>query len=142
MSHARISRALRDRVAQTAQFRCGYCLTAAVLVGTELELEHILPRSRGGKSEELNLWLACSDCNDIKSDRITGIDPATGRRVRLFNPRLQSWSRHFVWLEGGVIIAGKTAAGRATVEALRLNRAALVRSRRVWVIAGLHPPDD
>jgi 5-methylcytosine-specific restriction endonuclease McrA len=142
MNRPKISPALRERVASQAQYRCGYCLTAAFLVGTELELDHLLPRSRGGTSDELNLWLACSDCNDIKSDRVFGVDPATSRRVRLFNPRMQSWDRHFAWLEGGALIAGKTATGRATVETLRLNRAALVRSRRVWIIAGLHPPAE
>ncbi len=142
MSRAYLPAALRDRVAKQSQYRCGYCLTAAFLVGTKLELDHLLPRSRGGTSDEFNLWLACSDCNDIKSDRIFGVDPATSRRVRLYNPRMQAWNRHFVWLEGGAIIAGKTATGRATVETLRLNRAALIRSRHFWIIAGLHPPTE
>jgi hypothetical protein len=39
-------------------------------------------------------------------------------------------------------ILGLTAIGRATVEALQLNRAALVNLRRVLVKAGEHPPQD
>jgi hypothetical protein len=37
-------------------------------------------------------------------------------------------------------ILGMTAIGRATVEALQLNREALVALRRVLVRAGEHPP--
>ncbi|WP_255515627.1 hypothetical protein [aff. Roholtiella sp. LEGE 12411] len=35
---------------------------------------------------------------------------------------------------------GKTACGRATVEALRLNRSGVVNLRRLLRSANLHPP--
>src|SRR5687768_14910248 len=133
---------LRRRVAEEARHRCGYCLTPSVLIGTELEIDHLVPHSRGGETAELNLWLACAGCDDIKSDRLYATDAATMRSVRLFNPRFQSWPRHFEWLEGGVLIGGRTASGRATVALLRLNRPVLVRSRRLWSAAGLFPPSD
>ena len=38
-----------------------------------------------------------------------------------------------------MLIAGRTMAGRATVEALRLNRPALVNLRRALLAIGKHP---
>ena len=39
-------------------------------------------------------------------------------------------------------LGGQTSVGRATVEALQLNREPLVKSRQVWIAAGLPPPKD
>jgi hypothetical protein len=108
-----------------------------------LEIEHIIPRARGGSDEELNLWLSCPLCNRHKADRTEGRDPLTGANVPLFNPRTQVWSEHFSWSHDGTRIVGKTETGRATVTALHLDNdpdALLVRS--YWVSAGWHPPDD
>jgi len=49
---------------------------------------------------------------------------------------------HFRWDEGGRLIRGRTAIGRATEAALRLNRAELVEARGFWIEAGWHPPAD
>lgn len=70
------------------------------------------------------------------------IDPLTGRRVKLFNPRRQQWTRHFTWSADGARIIGLTACGRATVDALQLNNVFSVTVRREWVKAGWHPPED
>ncbi len=107
-----------------------------------MELEHIVPESRGGSTTEENLWLACSLCNRHKSHRTKAEDPASGQVVALFNPRLQAWNEHFSWVEAGTCIAGLTAIGRATVQALELNRPVLVQARLKWVEAGWHPPED
>ena len=97
MSEAYISNALRHRVAVQTRHRCGYCLTSEAIVGTPMEIDHIIPQSLGGPTEEDNLWLACSLCNDHKSDRIAALDPRTGTIVRLFDPRHQVWREHFAW---------------------------------------------
>lgn len=39
-------------------------------------------------------------------------------------------------------IRGATSIGRATIVALDLNRALLVRARAYWMSAGWHPPED
>jgi hypothetical protein len=39
--------------------------------------------------------------------------------VRLFNPRIDRWSEHFVW-EGAVLV-GQTVIGRVTVAVLEIN---------------------
>ena len=44
------------------------------------------------------------------------------------------------WTNNGTAIAGTTAVGRATIEALNLNNEYIVRSRRRWVSIGWHPP--
>ena len=54
-----ISAAVRPRVAEAARFRCGYCLTAERIIGPLIEIDHLIPESRGGTSDEENLWLAC-----------------------------------------------------------------------------------
>jgi 5-methylcytosine-specific restriction endonuclease McrA len=96
----------------------------------------------GGQTEEDNLWLACSLCNDHKSDRIAALDPDTDAVVRLFDPRHQSWGEHFAWSKNSDRIEGLTPTGRATVYALNLNRPSLVKARQAWVLAGWHPPRD
>lgn len=140
MSKSYVPTWLRERVAAQALHRCGYCLTAEAVTGTPLVIEHLIPEAMGGPTEEGNLWLACSQCNLHKGDRITGWDPWTESWAPLFNPRRQVWSDHFRWSEAGDEIVGLTSIGRATVGALRLNRPLLVLARRGWVTARWHPP--
>lgn len=142
MSSAYIPKELRQLVAEQARNRCGYCLSTEAITGITMEFEHLIPRVLGGPTTEANLWLACSPCNAYKGDRISARDPETGQIVRLFNPREQIWDEHFAWVDSGVRIVGKTAIGRATASALRLNRAPLVLARQAWVKAGWHPPHD
>ncbi len=140
MSSVYIPKELHRRVAQDAGHRCGYCLSAETLTGIPLTIEHLIPNSLGGPTEVGNLWLACWSCNLSKGARISALDPKSGRSVRLFNPREQVWQEHFAWEDSGVRIRGRTAVGRATVDALHLNRPVAMDARRVWIAAGRHPP--
>ncbi len=142
MTAARLPRALRARVSTQARHRCGYCLTAEAIVGTPMEIDHIIPRALVGPTEEDNLWLACSLCNDYKGDQIAATDPLTGELVRLFDPRHQVWGEHFAWTADGDRIVGLSPIGRATAVALNLNRPSLVTARQAWVSVGWHPPPD
>lgn len=142
MSRDYIPKSLRERVAAQAGHRCGYCRTSAFLAGAIFEIDHIVPESFGGLTEEENLWLACPACNGRKGNRIAALDPITGEHVRLFDPRRQAWSQHFAWNETGDEIIGLTPTGRATVAALDLNRPVLVYARWLWVSWGRHPPED
>ena len=94
-----IPKPLREKVAEEAGRRCGYCLTAESIVGAPMEIDHIIPQSLGGLTEEENLWLACSLCNDHKGDRIAALDPVTDEIVRLFDPRRQNWNEHFALID-------------------------------------------
>ncbi len=142
MSQTHIPKDLRAKVAAQARHRCGYCLTTEAIVGTPMEMDHLIPEALGGLTEEDNLWLACSLCNDYKGRRIAALDPETGELVRLFDPRHQVWGEQFRWTEDATRIVGLTAVGRATVAALNLNRPALVLAREAWVSVGWHPPPD
>ena len=66
----------------------------------------------------------------------------TGDPVLLFHPRNQRWRDHFAWTADCTAILGLTPTGRATVEALHLNREGLVNLRRVLYAAGEHPPAE
>lgn len=142
MSRGHVPRDLRAKVAEQARYRCGYCQTQEAVVGTPMEIDHIVPESLGGPTEEGNLWLACSACNEHKGARVAALDPLTGETARLFDPRRQQWTEHFEWTAGHTRVEGRTASGRATVNALHLNRPALVRARAAWVRVGWHPPKD
>lgn len=107
-----------------------------------MEVDHIIPEVLGGLTEAENLWSACSACNDAKGSRMAAPDPASGEIVRLFDPRHQTWSDHFRWSDEADVILGLTPIGRATVQALKLNRPSLVMARQLWVSVGWHPPLD
>lgn len=143
MARKYIPVALDQRIRSDARYRCGYCLSPQHLVMARLEIEHIIPLSQSGNDDESNLWLACPICNRHKANKITGIDPESGRESSLFNPRHQVWREHFCWDESGLYLIGLTAVGRATIVALQLNEdadALMVRS--YWIEAGWHPPTD
>lgn len=137
-----ISADLRWQVARDAGHRCGYCQTDERLTGISLSIEHIHPKSRGGVSVRENLWLACRSCNEFKGLQIDGVDPETGERSSLFNPRTQRWDDHFTWDDTGETVRGVTPVDRATVAVLQLNRPLLVLARRRWVMNGWHPPSS
>ena len=88
----------------------------------------------------MNLALACQGCNNHKYNRTKARDVVSGEDVRLFHPRRDRWADHFAWTHDYTQILGLTAIGRATVDALQLNRKALVNLRRVLIEAGEHPP--
>jgi hypothetical protein len=122
--------------------RCGYCRTSSNITGQPLTVEHIIPTSRGGSSNEENLWLSCRRCNEFKGAQVEARDPETGMVVLLFNPRTQFWNEHFVWSGDGTLILGLTACGRATTAALKLNNDEIVAARKLRVGVGWHPPED
>jgi hypothetical protein len=140
MTLPQISETLRRRVRQAAHDRCGYCLSPQRFIMGVLEVEHLLPRSKGGSNEEENLWLSCSLCNRYKGAQTAATDPLTGQTTPLFNPRRDNWNAHFRWSADGASIEGLTATGRSTIEALKLNNELSVEVRRNWVRAGWHPP--
>jgi 5-methylcytosine-specific restriction endonuclease McrA len=113
-SWAEITRSVEER----AEGRCEYCGMHQALQGATFHVEHITPSSRGGNSDPANLAWCCPACNLHKSDRVEALDPGSGERVPLFNPRRDDWSEHFRW--EGFHLVGQTPVGRATV--LTLSR--------------------
>lgn len=137
---AYISAELRRRIRERFGDCCAYCQTSATLVISIFEIEHIIPQAAGGQTEFENLCLSCPTCNRYKADRLSATDPETGDEVRLFHPQHDNWNAHFIWSDDATEIIGLTAIARATIERLRLNRPQLTDVRRMWVVAGMHPP--
>ena len=71
--------------------RCSYC------GGRGETIDHIVPRSRGGKTEWDNVVLACKACNGRKADRLPG---EAGMRLRAKPYAPKGW----VWL---IVAVGK-----------------------------------
>ena len=89
-----------------------------------------------------NLAFSCQGCNQYKFTALSGVDPLTARKIKLFHPRRLRWNRHFEWSEDNLRIIGKTPTGRATVERLKLNRFGVVNLRNSLIATGNHPPPD
>lgn len=87
-----------------------------------------------------NEW-AGSGCNGRKHAKVKATDPLTGKSARLFNPRRLPWLDHFTWSGDATLIIGLTATGRATVDALQLNRQELLNLRAAFRLLKLHPPE-
>jgi|LakMenE18May11ns_1017448.scaffolds.fasta_scaffold9833941_3 hypothetical protein len=66
----KIDLAQRFRVLKRDSFRCVVCgASPSVTPGVELQVDHIVPYSRGGESIEANLQTLCLNCNQGKSNR-------------------------------------------------------------------------
>lgn len=70
----------RHRIFARDRYRCQYCGRRGTAF--DLTLDHILPKSRGGRTLAENLVTACLACNNRKSDRT----PEEARMPLLTNP--------------------------------------------------------
>ena len=71
-----ISGSIRYNVLKDAKFRCELCGVSADIKA--LEVDHIIPRNKGGTDEISNLQALCYSCNAMKRDK----DSTDFRRVR------------------------------------------------------------
>ena len=91
-------------------FACQYCNTG--FPTPELTFDHLIPRSRGGRTEWTNVLTACTRCNLSKGDRLPKecgmtlrsrpFEPTTRqlqRNGRAFPPNFlhQSWNDYLYW---------------------------------------------
>lgn len=125
-------------VERRAAGRCEYCWMQQLLQGATFHVEHIIPRSRGGKSEIQNLAWACPGCNLHKSNRVEVTAPKGEEPVPLFHPRRDVWDEHFCWERHQIV--GLTRIGRATIETLLLNHKRRVKIREAESLFNLFPP--
>lgn len=111
---------LRDWVRRRAGERCEYCgVSQRASAFYRLQVEHIVARQHGGETVESNLALACQHCNLHKGPNAAGYDPDTGRLSPLFDPGADRWAEHVE--RAGLLILGRTLAGRTTVRVLAMN---------------------
>jgi hypothetical protein len=142
MSRSYIHAALARSVTERARGQCEYCRCLAGFHSDPFAVEHIIAEAAGGPTDEANLALSCLGCNSFKGAFLTGRDPVTDNETPLFHPRQHRWTAHFAWSEDGTQVIGITAAGRATVARLRLNRPGLVNLRAALRLFGVHPPAE
>lgn len=69
-------------IAERANHRCEYCKAPEVVFNFPFEVEHIIPLSRQGATNEVNLALACRSCNLRKGNRINGVLSGSESEVR------------------------------------------------------------
>src|SRR5262249_3416583 len=50
-----IADALRRKVMEDVQYRCGYCLTFQRMTAMPVHIDHLIPLATGGTSDEANL---------------------------------------------------------------------------------------
>lgn len=75
-----ISLSTRFGLMQKHQFKCAYCGKSASEV--PLEVDHVLPRSKGGTNALDNLVVSCFDCNRGKRDTVLDETPPTTKQPR------------------------------------------------------------
>lgn len=129
MSRTSLPSALRLAVAERAQRACEYCRLPEGIGFILLEVDHIIAEQHGGRTETENLAYACMICNRHKGPNLSSIDPRTGERTWLYNPRTQRWEDHFQLNHDGTI-SGVTAEGRATAFLLEFNAFDRAQDRR------------
>lgn len=112
--------ATRAAVWTRAGDRCEYCRVQQRHYVLTFHVEHIVARQHGGNDDVTNLALACHACNRYKGLNLAGLNPDTEELTRLFHPRTDVWSAHFVLKAGRIL--GQTPMGRATVQLLNLNQ--------------------
>lgn len=127
------------RVSSRANQRCEFCLAPEVLFNFPFEVEHLIPVSRRGSDDLVNLALACRSCNLFKASYTEFLDEVEQEQVRLFSPRDDRWSDHFRLDLDRAEIVGITKIGRATVECLRMNEPVQVTARALWIQLRLFP---
>ena len=132
---------LKIIVLKRAKGLCEYCKSPANISSQPFAIEHIIPKSKGGKNSVNNLALSCQGCNNYKYNKTSGVDRITGATADIFHPRQHNWSDHFAWSDDVIEIIGISAIGRITVEVLKLNRSELKNLRYLLSNAGLHPPE-
>ena len=125
----------RNLVRQRADERCEYCRLPDFADEWPFHVDHIVARVHGGTDDLDNICWSCTQCNLHKSSNIASIDPESGQRVDLFNPRTDAWSNHFAFDTDGRI-AGLTPTGRATARLLGMNGSPQLELRRELIEQG------
>jgi hypothetical protein len=124
MAHPKL-REVRQRYA----FCCGYCGVSEAEVGGELTVDHFRPSAAGGDESDETLVYACVRCNQYKGALLPDATDLTPGR-RLLHPLQDDFAEHLREDEATGRLEGLTATGRFHIEALRLNRPALVANRQ------------
>lgn len=141
MGRSQIPEVIQAQARTRAKGLCEYCHAVEKWQYVCFTIDHVIPLQRGGSNDLDNLALACFHCNRQKSAYISGFDPVSTRETRLFNPRQDIWSDHFVWDVDAITLVGLTDIGRATIAKLVMNRERVLLIREADREIGRHPPN-
>jgi len=113
-----------------SQLRCYIC--GKDLNEEEVKIEHMWPKTMGGATEEFNLKISCSDCNDKKKDYINSSDfhyeqicLVTDKEDKSFSNEMKKEYRIALWAKSDyscmrcgkpASIVGKLNFGRINLE--------------------------
>lgn len=97
MPRSKLSDLVKHQVRRRAGGLCEYCHASEQWQYVEFTVDHIVPLDLDGSDDLENLALACFQCNRRKWNRTKGVDPDSGDKVALFNPRSSLWADHFIW---------------------------------------------
>jgi hypothetical protein len=148
-------------VRQVARLRardaCEYCLHPTT---GQFEIDHIIPAglwpnysagrlhatiqpipARRGPDHLDNFAWSCPFCNLGKHQHVT--HRVGDETVRLFDPRRDTWSEHFTFLNNYLFIVGITPVGAATQRALGFNAGEIggpLGTRHDSIMANCYPP--
>lgn len=78
----------RKNIFHRDENRCQYCGTEKAR--KELTVDHIIPRSRGGRNTFTNIVAACKECNSKKGDKT----PEEAGMLLLKSPATPKWKSH------------------------------------------------
>lgn len=147
---------VRLAVRLIARDACEYCLLPTA---SRFHVDHVIPPAlwdpyttgrlgivrpltgRNGPDHLDNYAWSCPFCNEAKAQQISH---RSGRRAyRLFDPRRDRWSDHFVFVHNYLFIVGLPGIGQATEQALRFNDARFggpLGTRHDAILVGHYPP--
>lgn len=136
MSTSYISAALRRQVISRAENICEYCLIHEDDTFFGCHVDHVVSEKHGGLTDAGNLAFACSVCNLRKGSDIASLT-STGILTRLYHPRTDTWSKHFVL--SNAVIEPRTAIGEVTVALLQLNIGERILERQELIETHRYP---
>lgn len=111
------------------QHLCCYCgLPDPSTHGLDWDVEHVVSKKRRPEFMflQVNLGVACKECNGSKRDKETLVDPSaaaypsTSDAFIVVHPHFDEWSDHI--LRDDLTYASFTDKGKWTIEACRLSR--------------------
>jgi hypothetical protein len=137
---AYIPESLRLEVIERDGNRCEYCRLSQLGQEATFHIDHIIPVIAGGATVKENLALACVSCSLRKGASQVAQDPESSEIAPLFHPRGDKWADHFRWVN--VVIEGLSPTGRATVEALKMNREIMLAIRNEEMLLGRNPTSE
>ncbi len=140
MARSYLSKTIKQLVRERAKDCCEYCLALSTFAFHPFAIEHIIPLIADGTNAVENLALACQHCNNCKYNKTTAFDPLSKETARLYHPREDEWTDHFMWSSDFLTIIGISAIGRATITCLKMNRVEAINLRAALSAYGVHPP--